>query len=485
MITDALILIYFISAGLLTVLTGGGFVLTLIYLFKRPFSTVTHQPNEWPQVTVQLPIYNERYVVERLLRAVCNLDYPADKLTVQLLDDSTDITTTIAARVITQLRQHVGCEIQHIRRANRDGYKAGALTYGMTESPTSYYAIFDADFIPPRDFLKRLMPYLLENPQLGLVQGRWGHLNSDDNLITAAQTVAIDAHFIIEQTARTRADLLLNFNGTGGIWRADCITAAGGWRDDTLTEDFDLSYRAQLAGWQLMTVPDMVVPGELPRQLTAFKQQQYRWAKGSTQVLMQTIRPLWQQAGISVVQRVMGTLHLAQYMPYPLLILLPLLSPPLLLSGVMDDLSLGFMTFSGIVPPLMYVISQIGAGRGWQKRLIGLPSLILFGTGIAINNTLAILSALLGQSSGFQRTPKHGNHSTTAAYVVRGDAVTMIELLMSAYVLWGAWLAWSRFPIATPYLLLSALSYGVVGGVGVYEQYRVQRLRQSVQAVGD
>ena len=476
-------MIYLMCGGLLTVYTAGTLVLLVIAL-RHDAPNSTPPLTGTPTVTVQLPIYNERYVVERLLDAVSRLDYPTEALVIQLLDDSDDDTTRVAARKITQLRER-GHTVQHIRRPQRTGYKAGALAYGVTQSPTDYYAIFDADFLPPPDFLRRTLPHLQADDALGMVQGRWGHLNPHRNALTAAQSIAIDGHFIVEQTARSRAGLLLNFNGTGGVWRADCIADAGGWQADTLTEDFDLSYRAQLRGWRMKTLPDLVVPGELPPQLAAFKQQQFRWAKGSTQVLTQMIRPLWRTAGLSLPQRVMGTLHLCQYLPYPLLLLLPVLAPPLLLSGVFGQLDLTFMLFSGVVPPLMYTASQWRTYDDWLQRMLSFPALILFGTGIALSNTLALLSALFGDKGEFRRTPKFGADGLLNAYALHGDLTPYAELGLAVYIAWGVWLAISRAPSAAPYLALSALSYAAVAVWGLWERRQVRQASQHARAVGD
>ncbi|MEL6151774.1 MAG: glycosyltransferase [Chloroflexota bacterium] len=472
----SLAILYVLLAVLLSVTTAGSLVLLLIHLLDHHAPKEPEIPAEWPCVTVQLPVYNEQYVVERLLDAVAALDYPVDKLVIQLLDDSTDATSRLAARKVAQLRAD-GLAVQHIRRADRTGFKAGALQEGMARSLTPYYAIFDADFVPPPDFLRVTLSHLLADDTHGMVQGRWGHLNAQDSPLTAAQALAIDGHFVIEQASRSKGGLLLNFNGTGGVWRADCIHDAGGWRDTTLTEDFDLSYRAQLRGWHMRTLPDLVVPGELPTHLLAFKQQQFRWAKGSTQCLLQTIRPLWRSQHTTLPQSIMGTLHLCQYMPYPLILMLALLAPPLLLAGVFAELPLAFMLFSGIVPPLVYAVSQQAIYSDGWRRMIAFPALVVFGTGIAINNTVALLSALVGSPGEFQRTPKSGtaNHATYTASV---DATTLLEVCGAVYIGWGAWLAVQHAPHAAPYLALSAFSYATTALWSLWESWQTYRANQ-------
>ncbi|MEM6284097.1 MAG: glycosyltransferase [Chloroflexota bacterium] len=468
----SLAILYVLLAVLLFVTTVGSLVLLLIHLLNNDVPETPHCPVEWPTVTVQLPIYNERYVVERLLEAVAALDYPADRLVIQLLDDSTDATSRIAARKLAQLRTR-GLTVQHIRRVNRTGYKAGALQAGMAHSRTPYYAIFDADFIPPPDFLKVTVPHLLADDALGMVQGRWGHLNAHENPLTAAQALAIDGHFIIEQASRSKAGLLLNFNGTGGVWRAACIEDAGGWRDTTLTEDLDLSFRAQLRGWHMRTLPDVVVPGELPAHLLAFKQQQFRWAQGSTQCLLLMVKPLWRSPHTRISQRVMGTLHLVQYLPYPLILMLGLLAPPLLLAGVFAELPLAFMTFSGIVPPIVYAVSQQAIYPDGWRRMIAFPALIVFGTGVAINNTIAMFSAIIGQSGEFRRTPKSGGSGSV--YATTADITTLLEISVALYIGWGAWLAVQHAPYTAPYLALSAFSYAATALWSLWESWQTYR----------
>ncbi len=467
--------LYLICGALLTVYSIGGFTLLIIRLLWRTKAAPTPILTSYPTVTVQLPVYNEPAVIERLLYAAAALDYPRDRLVIQLLDDSTDETSQIAAYHIRRLRKR-GYTMQHVLRPNRHGYKAGALQHGLTHSTTEYYAIFDADFLPPTDFLTHTLAHLQQNPHVGMVEGRWDHLNPTDNALTEAQAMAIDAHFVIEQSARSAAGLLLNFNGTGGVWRAACIQDAGGWRSDTLTEDLDLSYRAQLRGWQMALLPQLTVPGELPVSLLAFKRQQFRWAKGTTQCLLRTVAPLWRSKRLSVFQRVMGTLHLCQYMPYPLIVVIGLLSPVLILTQAFRDLPLAFLTVSSIVPVLIYTTSQMLQARNWPRRMLALPALVIFGTGVAISNTIAILSAVIGHTSEFQRTPKSGGQPGPIYDATAQDAVIMLlEGSMAIYIGWGAWLATQQNRAIIPYLLTSAIAYGVVALQSVYERLYVQR----------
>jgi cellulose synthase/poly-beta-1,6-N-acetylglucosamine synthase-like glycosyltransferase len=266
--------------------------LMLVYRLNYPQAVKNHQkikdafyqnipPRDWPRVTIQLPIYNERYVVKRLIKAVCRIDYPGDLLEVQVLDDSTDDTVEIARAAIKEM-QAQGADIVHVRRDNRSGFKAGALKEGLKTAKGELIAVFDADFIPNRDFLKESVPYF-KNHRIGMLQIRWGHINSDYSLLTRAQSIGIDGHFGVEQASRAWSGFFMNFNGTAGVWRKTTIQEAGGWQADTLTEDLDLSYRAQLKGWKLMFAPQVVCPAEVPVTINAFKSQQHRWAKGSIQ----------------------------------------------------------------------------------------------------------------------------------------------------------------------------------------------------------
>jgi cellulose synthase/poly-beta-1,6-N-acetylglucosamine synthase-like glycosyltransferase len=355
---NLLTIFYGLCALLLAIYTLGHGVLLIQYLRHR--KQIPPQPTicELPLVTVQLPIYNEQHVAMRLIDAALALDYPADKLHIQILDDSTDATSRLIAH---HLRRYPDLRIDHIRRSKREGYKAGALAYGLSQAESPYIAIFDADFIPPRDFLQRTIPFLVSDESLGVVQTRWGHLNPDDNWLTRAQVLSIDTHFVIEQTGRNRSGWILPFNGTGGVWRAATIHDAGGWSDATLTEDLDLSFRAQLRGWRSLMLPQIIVPGELPPQLAAYRQQQARWAKGSSQCFRRLIIPIW-QSELKLSSKLIATQHLAQYVPHVLMLVMLLLAPLLLLTEALQSLPLAPLGLIGLIPPLMYIVSQYDSG---------------------------------------------------------------------------------------------------------------------------
>lgn len=455
------LLFYFLCILLLLMYAGSSTYLLLLYLLHRrerpPLPTIT----DWPTVVVQLPIYNERYVALRLLDSVTRFHYPHERLTIQVLDDSTDDTSDNIAQRVDCLRAE-GFHIQHIRRAARTGYKAGALADGLAQVNCEYSVIFDADFTPPPDFLCQTIPYLVANPRLGMVQTRWGHINPFDNALTWGQALALDGHFVVEQIARNRSGLLTNFNGSGGVWRTAAIQSAGGWQADTLTEDLDLSYRAQISGWEFLYLPDVVVPAELPPQIAAYKQQQARWSAGSTQALMQLVVPLW-QGRLSLKQRIMGTMHLCQYLPHPLMIAVLLLTPPLLLARQFQHVPL--MSLLGVVglgPPLMYVISQYMLYPDWWRRLLAFPVLLALGTGIAWNNTRAIARAISGRSMEFRRTPKQGQRPHDNAYTLRSPSGLWVELGLALYAWWGVDLARRIYPALVPYLALYTFAFGLV-----------------------
>lgn len=480
MIAEILTTLHALTALLLAAYTAGTVLLLLSYWQHRRSLPPPPPVMSWPSVVVQLPVYNERYVIKRLIDAVAQLDYPRDRLYIQLLDDSTDDTSAIAAAQVEALRA-VGLQIDHIRRTNRAGYKAGALAHGLALTGCELVAVFDADFLPAPDFLRRTVPYFCADPRLGLVQTRWGHLNADANWLTRGQALALDGHFVVEQTARNRAGWLINFNGSAGLWRVDCIRAAGGWRDITLTEDLDLSYRAQLAGWRSLYLPDVVVPAELPPQLAAYKQQQARWAAGSTRVLLLLFGRLW-RARLTLLQRLMAMHHLCQYLPHPLMLLLLLLTPPLLALHRLQALPLlGPLSALGLAPPLLYAASQRALYSDWLRRLAALPLLLALGIGAAWNNTCAMLSALLSpQPAEFRRTPKFAAYWATSPYALAADWSTLAEALLALYALSGAVLALRIQPALVPWLALYAYAFGLMAALGLRDRWLLQRSRRAL-----
>lgn len=476
MIALCLQILYVACALSLAVYTLGQGVLLWQYGRYRHNSTSPLAPSEWPAVTIQLPIYNEQYVVQRLLQAIMRLDYPPEKLCIQILDDSTDATSRHIAAFI---RRYPHINFQHIQRPQRDGFKAGALAYGLTQTDAAFVAIFDADFVPPPDFLRRTVPYLLADDTLGVVQTRWGHLNAEANWLTQAQRLAVDAHFVIEQIGRNRSGWPIPFNGTGGVWRVEAIAAAGGWSDETLTEDLDVSFRAQMRGWRSLMLPDVVVPGELPPQLTAYRQQQARWAQGNAQCLRKLLLPLW-QSDLSLSAKVMGTQHLWQYMPQLAMLMLLLLAPPLLLLDALHSLALAPLGFISLIPPLMYAVSQQASQPHRYKNLRAFPVLMLLGTGLVWSNSRAVIRGLRYVGGTFERTPKfvHAHHKSR--YTVQQQD-TLGERILLLYALWGCWLAIQTQPTALPYLLIYALAFGAVIIGAWRENWHIEHLPKTVK----
>jgi cellulose synthase/poly-beta-1,6-N-acetylglucosamine synthase-like glycosyltransferase len=389
-------------------------------------------------VTVQLPLRNERHVVQQVLEMVSALSWPRDRLELQVLDDSDDVTTALAAEQIARLRAE-GLQVSLWHRDHQDGYKAGALAEGLRRARGEFIAIFDADFCPAPDFLRQTVPHLMADPSLGMVQARWTHLNGDYSIMTRVQALALDAHFSVEHLARNRSGLLMNFNGSAGVWRRDAIERAGGWQDDTVTEDLDLSYRAQLAGWRVRYLPDVVVPAELPPLLVSFKAQQVRWAKGASQVFRKLAGPIVRSPRLKPAQKVMALLHLSGYATQPLILAMMLLTLPMVLTDpAFSDFIVWLSTLASI-PPLLYVLGQMHFHRDWYRRILVYPVMMFLWIGLAWSLTLAVCDGLLHRGGTFVRTPKFRIRGTTgdwrrSTYRPRGNRSWVGELLIGIYV---------------------------------------------------
>lgn len=390
-----------------------------------------------PRITTQIACYNEFNVAERCIRSVTAMRYPAGRHEVQVVDDSTDETRELVDRVAAELRS-AGHDIKVVRREHRQGYKAGALDHALRQASGEFIAVFDADFVPPEDYLLRTVPFFIADPRVGMVQARWGHLNRGYSLLTTAQSVGIDGHFVIEQSARNRNGLFMNFNGTAGLWRRQAIEDGGGWAWDTLTEDMDLSYRVQLAGWKTTYVPDVVVPAEIPEDVRAFKSQQFRWAKGSIQTARKVL-PVLLRSNASVFKKVQAIFHLTHYMVHPMMLSLAVLALPVLLlngdlriaPGVFAALSVA-LSFSMFAPSLLYIVSQQAVYADWKRRVLFLPLLIVIGVGIALSNSRGVMEALLGHESGFVRTPKKGDKEVKR-YTVPVPVLAYAEIALGLY----------------------------------------------------
>jgi len=461
------------------------FFLTVIYLWvRRQRPRPPAQPSVWPSVTVQLPIYNELHVVERSIAAAAALDYPRELLQIQVLDDSTDETRLVAQRMVARYAR-MGVGIQYLHRASRSGFKAGALANGLEYATGELLAIFDADFAPPRDFLRRTVPHF-SAPDVGCVQARWDHLNRTYSILTQAQAMGTDGHFVVEQRARSEAGFFLNFNGSAGVWRRACVWGAGGWQGDTLTEDLDLSYRAQLAGWRILYVPDVRAPGELPPQFDALRRQQARWAQGSIQVARK-ILPLLVRSDQPLRIKLEGALHLTGYMVHPLLLATLLLTLPMVLTNSRMSAFVPYCLLATAGPPLLYLLAQTERGPGWWRELRFAPILLLLGVGLALNNTVAMARALLGREAGFQRTPKFAvrdgqDRWQDSRYALRCTPLVWWELLLAAFALALALMAsgGTARPLAY-WLVIYALGYACVAALSLTQAVQAQR-KETIQA---
>jgi cellulose synthase/poly-beta-1,6-N-acetylglucosamine synthase-like glycosyltransferase len=478
----ALTILYVLSALGLALIGFNVLVLSTIYwLHRHDHHPSPPDPPTWPRVVVQLPIYNERYVVERLIDAVAALDYPADRLSIQVLDDSTDDTTCIAAAHIEACQQR-GLEIRLVQRAEREGFKAGALRAAFSTPEVrqaEFVSIFDADFVPRPDFLRCVIPYFTLDERLGMVQTRWSHINADHSLLTRAQALALDSHFAVEQFARHWGGLLINFNGTAGVWRRACIEDSGGWQCDTLSEDIDLSYRAQLGGWRCLYLPDVDAPAEVPPMIMAFKRQQARWATGTAQCLRK-LGPAVLRSHLTAWQKVQAVLHLGGYFVHPLMLVLLLTGVPLMLAGRLNSLPLAPLGLAMFGPPVMAVLAQRRLYHDWAHRLVYFPLLMMVGAGIAVSNTWAVLRAFTCREADFRRTPKfdiqtRGDGWSGSRYALPIDVTTWIEAGLALYSGAATALAATRAPELAPFLGVYALGFTYVAGLGFWQAWRLRR----------
>ncbi len=455
----------------------------LVYLYMR------YRDNEprpgapldpLPVVTIQLPLYNELYVADRLIEAVCKIEYPRDLLEVQVLDDSTDETRSVAEMSVRRLAAQ-GVDIKYCHRADRKGFKAGALEAGLKVARGELIAIFDADFIPPSDFLQRLLPHF-SDPGVGMVQARWGHINRDYSLLTKIQAILLDGHFVLEHGGRNRGGRFFNFNGTAGVWRRTAIEEAGGWQHDTLTEDLDLSYRAQLCGWRFVFVSDLIAPAEVPVEMNAFKSQQHRWAKGSIQTCRKLL-PRILQSNLPLGIKIEAFFHLTANFNYPLMCVLSMLMFP----SMVIRYNMGWYEMLLIDVPLFfaatfsfcnfYIVCQREIHKDWLARLRYVPFLMSVGIGLSINNTRAVLEALFNTPTEFARTPK---------YRIEGDAdewmgkkyrqsvaiQPLVELALGLYFTATVFYALANQIYGTlPFLVLFQVGFLYTGLMSVVQQY--------------
>jgi cellulose synthase/poly-beta-1,6-N-acetylglucosamine synthase-like glycosyltransferase len=467
----------------------------LVYMYMR---NRDRQPKPGPQlsplpvVTIQLPLYNEMYVADRLVESICGLDYPRELLEIQVLDDSTDETRGIAEAAVRRFASQ-GMDIKYYHRTDRTGYKAGALEAGLKVARGEFIAIFDADFLPSSDFLGRLMPYF-SDAKIGMVQARWGHINQDYSLLTKIQSILLDGHFVLEHGARNRGGCFFNFNGTAGVWRRAAIADAGGWQHDTLTEDLDLSYRAQLRGWRFVFVPDLVAPAEVPVEMNAFKSQQHRWAKGS----IQTCRKLLPQiltADVPFGIKAEAFFHLTANFNYPLMVVLSILMFP----SMVIRYNMGWYEMMLIDVPLFfaatfsvcnfYLVCQREIHPDWRSRIKYLPLLMSIGIGLCINNTRAVFEALFNKQSEFARTPKYRIEGDSDEWVGKkyrqSVAVQpLIELALGLYFTATVFYALANQIYGTvPFLVLFQIGFLYTGLLSVVQQYAGEPVVLNTQVV--
>ncbi|HKT82011.1 MAG TPA: cellulose synthase family protein [Vicinamibacterales bacterium] len=472
---------YFFVLIILAVYGWHRYYLVYLYVRNRDKEPKVGPPlSPAPAVTIQLPLYNEMYVAERLIEAVCQIEYPRELLEIQVLDDSTDETQQIAELAARRFAVQ-GIDIKYIHRTERKGYKAGALEAGLEVARGEYIAIFDADFIPAPDFLTQLMPHFAD-PGVGMVQARWGHINQDYSLLTKIQSILLDGHFVLEHGGRNRGGRFFNFNGTAGIWRRTAIADAGGWQHDTLTEDLDLSYRAQLRGWRFVFVSDVIAPAEVPVEMNAFKSQQHRWAKGSVQTCLKLL-PRILRADVSLGIKVEAFFHLTANFNYILMCVLSILIFP----SMVIRYNMGWYEMLLIDVPLFfaatfsfcnfYTVCQREIHSDWRARLKYVPFLMSVGIGLSINNTRAVLEALFNKESEFARTPKYHIEADADEWVGKkyrqSVAVQpLIELVLGLYFTWTVFYALANGIYGTlPFLVLFQVGFLYTGLLSVVQQY--------------
>jgi cellulose synthase/poly-beta-1,6-N-acetylglucosamine synthase-like glycosyltransferase len=474
---DVVLIGYFVSLFILFVFGLHGFI--MIY-YHNKYKDVKHTPKEVNDlnstVTIQLPLYNELYVVERLINAVCEIDYPKDKMEIQVLDDSTDETTSITRKIVLE-KQNEGYNIVHIRRDSREGFKAGALKEGLKTAKGEYIAIFDADFIPNKNFLKKTLSFFSDE-KVGMVQTRWEHINGDYSILTKAQALALDGHFVIEQTVRNKAGFFINFNGTGGIWKRNCIEEAGNWRADTLTEDLDLSYRAQLMGWRFVFLKDFTSPAELPSEINALKTQQFRWTKGAIETAKKILPLVW-RSKIPLRVKLQSTFHLTNNLVFPFILLAAILNVPLIFiknsgshQAYFAILSLFVLAF--VSSFLFYLYSQKDIRTDWRKKIVLFPLFMAGSMGFAVNNSRAVIEGLLNRKSEFVRTPKFKVVSERDTWLGKkylskklGFSV-YVEAIMAVYCLVGIASSIYFLEIAAlPFQILFFIGFAFVSGTSI------------------
>ena len=443
---------------------------------------------ELPRVTIQLPMFNEQFVIDRLIEAVCAMDYPKDRLEIQVLDDSIDETQQVAADIVARYAA-LGHPIVYIHRDNRHGYKAGALDEGLNVAKGEFVAIFDADFVPPTDWIMKVIHHFAE-PGVGMVQTRWTHINRDYSLLTQIEAILLDAHFVIEHGSRVRTGEFFNFNGTAGMWRRQAIVDGGGWQHDTLTEDTDLSYRSQMAGWRFKYLPEVECPSELPIEMSAFKTQQARWAKGLIQVSIKLLPQIFSsKSTMTRRNKIESIYHLTANIAYPLMVIMTALLVPSMICRFYQGwfqmllIDVPLFTASTASIAVFYALSQRELfPKTWMKSLLYLPMLMAIGIGLTVTNTKAVMEALFGMKSAFVRTPKFrvtkkGEKSQANKYRKRLVLAPWIEILLGAWFMAAILYTFSNHNYFTaPFLILFVVGFWYTGLMSLL-QGRFERWR--------
>jgi cellulose synthase/poly-beta-1,6-N-acetylglucosamine synthase-like glycosyltransferase len=478
---DILILVpYFAILIILAIFGLHRYHLVYLYLKNRKKTQPPGRFEELPRVTIQLPVYNEMYVVERLIDSVTAIDYPKERLEIQVLDDSSDETQHIAERKVESFSK-AGWDIHYIHRDNRVGFKAGALEEGLKVAKGEYIAIFDADFIPDPDFLNKTIHYFT-NSKVGLVQTRWGHINRDYSHLTQVEAMILDGHFVMEHGGRYRSGRFFNFNGTAGIWRRKTIEDAGGWEHDTLTEDTDLSYRAQMKGWEFIYLPEVVCPAELPVEMTAFKSQQFRWAKGLVQTGMKLL-PRILRSQLPWTIKTEAVFHLTANCSYPLMVLFCFIFFPAMIvrfyQGWFQMLYIDLPLFMAATMSVssFYMISQKELDpQTWWRKFKYLPFMMSVGIGLSVSNSRAVLEALFGIKSSFKRTPKYCIRSSQdmnlakTKYRGKSGYTPYFELILGLYFALTVLYAFSNENYPTlPFLLLFVVGFIYTGLMSLFQ----------------
>lgn len=480
MVLDEIILIiYILTMVVLLVFASHGVI--MLYYYRKFISNVP-EPSEVEnfdkKVTIQLPLYNEQYVTERLIDSVCKIDYPKNLMEIQVLDDSTDMTVDLVKKIVEQ-KQKEGFDIKQVRRSNRKGYKAGALKEGLELATGELIAIFDADFVPKPDFLKKTLKYFT-NPKIGMVQTRWEHINEDYSILTRIQALALNGHFVMEQPIRNRAGFFINFNGTGGVWRKECILDAGNWNDDTITEDLDLSYRAQLNGWKFIYLKDFTTPAELPSEMNALKAQQFRWTKGAIETAKKLLPMVW-KSKIPFRTKIQSTFHLTNNIVFPFILIAGILNVPLVFIKNSGPYAIFFNFMSVFVLAfissfLFYLYAQKDVYTDWRKKMALFPIFMAGSMGFAVNNSRAVFEGLMDRKSEFVRTPKFKiveksdkikkNESYLSSNKI--NSTIMVEIILAVYCLIGVVASLYFFEIAAlPFHLMFFLGFSSVAGLSI------------------